>query len=124
MKKIPLNPDSLYILHRFLQSEGVKECVTKLNKNSWIIQEPKPNTSRSNNVEVVYANSQVVFEGPHFMVEAYFQIFYEIYEKEIWRMELHQIETGRSAGKVVVYTAVAIVLAILGIAYTLFLQNI
>ncbi|MCA9356544.1 MAG: hypothetical protein R3B64_02925 [Candidatus Paceibacterota bacterium] len=123
MRSIKLNPHSLYILQRFLQSEGVQEYVTKVDQYSWVIQEPGPNTSgRSNSVELVYANSQVTFEGPSLMAEAYFQIFNDFYIKEVRKAELHQIETSRGTSKVIVYTVVALTIALFGIAYTFFKQ--
>lgn len=103
MRSIKLNPHSLYILQRFLQSEGVQEYVTKVDQYSWVIQEPGPNTSgRSNSVEVVYANSQVTFEGPSLMAEAYFQIFFQIYEKEVKGIKLDELRKSKSLGKIIV----------------------
>ncbi|MCB9820703.1 hypothetical protein H6790_02035 [Candidatus Nomurabacteria bacterium] len=103
MRSIKLNPHSLYILQRFLQSEGVQEYVTKVDQYSWVIQEPGPNTSgRSNSVEVVYANSQVTFEGPSLMAEAYFEIFFQIYEKEVKAIKLDELRKSKSLGKIIV----------------------
>ena len=107
MRSIKLNPYSLYILHRFLKSEGVREYLTQVNENSWVIQEPGPNTSgRSNSVELVYANSQVTFEGPSLMAEAYFQIFFQIYEKEVKGIKLDELRKSKSLGKIIVVVSV------------------